>query len=190
MQDMDKGKIDVAVNEILSYAASANNSIVQMQQAGDTVDQIDFMLPSDTDFNTDPTIHKLFHPNGGGLNYKRLPKISEASDGVGLDPGYYVGRFSTFEWTPTSTQDVVFTAYEISEDICAALNLKVTGSATIPAISGDTADNFFVDDDLHSGSNADFMVANCAACEEKSALCVSYTSGTTKYAFYSLLEAE
>lgn len=186
--ELAEGQVKIAVNEIIAYAASTSNTITQMQQTGATTDQIDFMLPSDTDFNTAPTIYKIFHPDGGGLNYRALPKGTFDNGGAGLAPGYYVGRFNNIEWTPTSAQDTVFTAYDIHQDVCEAINYKITRSTTIPTASGSNIENFFVFDDLHSGSNVDFMVTNCAACEDIPALCV--TNGSGKYVFYSILEAE
>jgi hypothetical protein len=105
-----------------------------------------------------------------------------------LAAGYYVGRFNSIEWTPSATNDIVFAAYEITEDVCAALNTKITESATIPTVVGDSLHNLFVDDAHHVGSNSNFDVVNCAACEDKPALCV--TDGAGKYTFYSILEAE
>ena len=187
-EDLADGHTKIAANDILAYAASVTNSIVQMEQAGATADQIDFILPSDAAFNTPPSISKLFHPDGGGLNYKPLSAKAAADDGAGLAAGYYAGRFNSVEWTPSATNDILFSAYEITEDVCVALNLKITGSATVPTIVGDSLHNLFVDDSLHAGSNANFDIVNCAACENRPALCV--TDGAGKYAFYSILEAE
>jgi hypothetical protein len=78
-------------------------------------------------------------------------------------------------------------AHEISESVCKAINTKITGSDTVPALAGASSQDLLVDDSLHGGSNANFMVVNCAACDEKPALCVS--SGGT-YTFYSVLVAD
>lgn len=186
--ELADGESKVAAGEIIAFAASASNSLSQMQQTGATLDMVDFILPSDANFNDAPTIYKLFHPDGGGLGYKALPAKAIFDDGAGLAAGYYIGRFNNVEWTPTATHDVIFTAYEIKQNVCQELNVKMNGDATIPTVVGDSLTNLFVDDSLHPGTNSNFMVANCAACEEKSALCV--TDGAGKYVFYSLLEVE
>lgn len=186
--DLTEGKTKIAANEIISYAASASNAIVQMENSGAMPADIDFMLPSNGSFNTAPTIYKLFHPDGGGLNYKPLPISAINDNGSGLAAGYYIGRFNSFAWTPSATNDIVFTAYEINQDVCTALNLKTSGSTTIPTVSGITLDNALVAASLHGGSNANFTTTHCASCDEKPALCV--TDGAGKYVFYSLLEAE
>lgn len=186
--DLSDGQSRIAANEIIGYAASASNSLTQMQQTGATTDLINFTLPSDATFNTAPTTYKLFHPDGGGFNYKSLPAKASADDGVGLSAGYYIGRFNSVEWTPSATNDTLFTAYEITQGTCAEINRKVAGSSTIPTVVGDSLANLLVDDSLHAGTNDNLEVVNCAACENISALCV--TDGAGKYAFYSLLEAE
>lgn len=186
--ELADGESKIVAGEIIAYAASATNALSQMQQTGATISMIDFMLPSDADFDDAPTIYKLFHPDGGGLNYKHLPAKASADDKTGLAAGYYIGRFNNVEWTPTTAHDVVFTAYEIKKDVCTELNRKVAGTTTIPTIVGDSLQNLFVYDDLHTGINSNFNVVNCAACEEVSAMCV--TDGAGKYAFYSILEAE
>ena len=43
-----------------------------------------------------------------GLSYRTLPKDAEADDAAGLDPGYYIGRFNSVEWTPSTTPDILF----------------------------------------------------------------------------------
>lgn len=186
--ELTDGQNRIMAGEIIAFAASASNSLTQMQQTGSTLSVINFMLPSDVNFNTAPTIYKLFHPDGGGLNYKPMPAKSIADDGVGLKAGYYIGRFNTVEWTPSVTNDVLFTAYEITQGVCIELNKKTANISIIPTVVGDTLANLLADDALHAGANDNLEIANCAVCEEKSALCV--TDGAGKYAFYSLLEAE
>jgi len=186
--ELSDGQNKIVAGEIIAYAASASNSLTQMQQTGATVDRIDFKLPSDSNFNTAPTIYKFFHPDGGGFNYKPLPAKAASDDAAGLKAGYYIGWFNSFEWTPSVAPDVIFTAYEITEGVCAELNKKVNASSTIPTINGGQLEDFFVDDSLHSGSNTPFDISNCAGCEDIPSLCV--TDGSGKYAFYSLLEAQ
>lgn len=181
-----QGRVAIDVNGIMAYAASVSNTLSQLDVVGVPPDQLDFTLPSDADFNTPPLDKKFFHPSGGGMNYKSLPPEAIASNGAGLAPGYYIGRFNNVEWTPTTANDVIFVAHEISEAVCKGLNFKITGSDTIPALAGANSEDLLIDDSLHGGNNVNFMVANCAACDEKPALCVS--SGGT-YTFYSILVA-
>jgi hypothetical protein len=184
---LTEGRVTIDANNIIAYAASVSNMLSQLDVAGVSPDQLDFILPSDAAFNTPPLDKKFFHPAGGGVNYKALPSEAIASNGAGLAPGYYVGRFNNVEWTPTAANDVIFAAHEISESVCKAINTKITGSDTVPALAGASSQDLLIDDSLHGGSNVNFMVVNCAACDEKPALCVS--SGGT-YTFYSVLVAD
>jgi len=186
--ELTEGQAKIMAGEIIAYAASASNALTQMQQTGATLAMINYMRPSDVNFNTAPTIYKLYHPDGGGLSLKPLPARANADDGLGLASGYYVGRFNSFEWTPTTAQDVIFAAFEIKEAVCRELNKRVAGISTIPTATGDTLQNFFVDATLHSGTNVNFQIANCPACDGLGALCV--TDGSNKYTFYTILEAE
>jgi type II secretory pathway pseudopilin PulG len=187
---LTEGRAQVAANAILSYATSAQNAISNLDIVGTDANTIDFTLPSDATFNNAPTIHKLFHPDGGSLTYKPLPIDASADDGAGLDAGFYIGRFNNIEWTPTAADDVVFVAFEISQDVCAAINLQLTGSDAIPNLVGNTMENLLIDDAVHGGSNSNFEIASCAACNEKPALCVSKIAADTKYGFYSIMIAQ
>lgn len=188
---MDESKAKLAANDILSYAAVATNAVTLMDQAGTTAAQIDFMYPSDTNFNLAPTVDKLFHPDGGGLNYKTLPQFGSDKSTSGVASGYYIGRFNNVVWTPTTAQDVMFTAFGLSESVCAELNKKVTGSNTIPATVGGDFKSYLVDGSVFSGVNIDLDNGVCPACEDISALCVSNNSaGVTRYAFYNILVAD
>lgn len=185
--ELNEGRATIAANEILAYAAAAQNSITSLDRMGTNAATIDFVLPSNnTDFNDPPHINKLFHPEGGGLSYKLLPKDAAVAAVTGPEEGYYIGRFNNTEWTPTTAQDVLFTAYGINRQVCEELNYKITGSRTIPSVSDAAAT--FVDTEYHSGPNADLMISDCATCDEKPALCIDGSSGL--YVFYSILVAK
>lgn len=188
---MDDSKAKIAANDILSYAAIATNAVTLMDQAGTEAAQINFMYPSDVNFNVAPTIDKIFHPDGGGLNYKTLPQFGSDNSTVGLTSGYYIGRFNNVVWTPTTGQDVIFTAFGLSQSVCAAINKKIVGSETIPATVGGDFKRYLIEGSVFSGVNVDLDNGVCPACEDIAALCVSNTSlGVTKYAFYNILVAE
>lgn len=190
--DLTEGRTAVAANEIMAYAATVTNAITQMQNTGTQNNQIDFMLPSDSNFNTAPTLQKLFHPDGGGLSYKTLPSNAVGAAGtLTPDPGYYVGRFNNIEWTPTTQDDILFTAYNISEGVCAEIDRKLRGSTTIPSFPGGNVKQYFIDGTIFSGSNQNLLATDCPSCDEIPALCVSFVNGaTTHYLFYNIIESE
>lgn len=190
-KDLDDTRASIAADLILAYAGNAANVITQLDQTGVGDDEIVFTIPSDATFNNAPTTEKLFHPDGGGLNYKPLPKdaIDQALTGTPI-AGYYIGRFNNFEWTPTTAFDVVFTAWGLNQATCAALNKKVLGTTTITADQNSSRLKRSLIDDVHHGlGQVDMTVALCASCEDKPAMCQKTASAPDIYVFYSILVA-
>jgi hypothetical protein len=187
VSELDQGRVNVAVNSILAYAGSAQNAINNMDISGSDADELDFIRPDDAAFDTAPNLHKIFHPDGGGLNLKSLPADSLGDAVTSPANGFYLGRFNNVEWTPTTTNDVIFAAYGLNRATCAALNQKITGSSTIPSITAGAVRRYFVDDAIHGGGNVDLTVAACAACDGRPALCVS--NGANIFVYYTLLVA-
>ncbi len=186
MAKVDKAQVEIDANSILSYATGVQNALIRMDQVGVNADQVDFMQPWETTFNDDPTTEKLFHPDGGGLNYKPLPATAIGPSVANPEPRYYVGMFNNIEWTPTTAMDVIFTAYKITQPVCAELNKRVLGDPAILNISASPARVFVASGEYHTGGNIDLTTTNCSACEDLSAACV--TNGTD-YFFYSMMDA-
>lgn len=139
---LDQNKAELYATELITYAANVKEAYDKMEFSGARLEQIDFTLPSDAAFNTAPTVRKIFHPDGGGLNLATLPEK------VGLDTvtdpvaGWYLGRFNDVEWTeldsvadPGNYQEIILTAYGIAQPVCAFINQKITGEMTIPSIT-------------------------------------------------------
>ena len=186
---IDTGITAAGVNNILAYASTAQTTLEQMEMTGTQINSMVFLRPIDAGFNTAPHQNKVFHPQGGGLNFKPLPADTSMEDGAGIPAGYYIGRFNNFDWTPTAANDVIFVAYEITKSTCRELNRKITGSPTIPAITATPQlGQLLVDTFYHGSPNADMTTASCAACNGKPALCIS-TNTDTKYAFYNIIYA-
>lgn len=185
---VDKAQVALDANAILSYAASVQNAIIRLDQVGVSSDQIDFIQPWETTFNDPPTTEKLFHPDGGGLNYKPLPPDATGASVADPKPRFYVGRFNNVEWSPTAAMDVIFTAYKITRPVCEEINRRVIGDPTIGTYSSTMA-RVLVEGAgrYHSGGFRDLQIAQCAACEDKNAFCI--TDGTS-YAFYSIMDAK
>lgn len=174
--------------------------------------RISFMLPSNSDFNNEtpstgtdeddentPACRKVFHPDGGGLSLPRLPTDALAPSAAPPEPGFYIGRFSNVEWSPeiddpadtseppltAPADDVMIVAYKIRREVCERINMQLTGATTIPAL-GRAASAIFI----NNGSNTDFTVGDCAACEGRPALCVQDPGGVPIYTYYSLILAK
>lgn len=202
-QNINDEQVSFRVAEILDFASAAQNVVDQMIFAGSELGELQFINPTSTGFNTPPNIHKIYHPSGGGLNYRGRDLAVFTGTDNNPPPGWYIGRFNSFEWTPTSDddidelanppitgetiQDVVITAYQLSQPICAAINKKLIGSETIPALGGTgSLRDYLVDDAEHSGTNAEVTADVCATCANQPSMCVSNSDGDM-WAFYSLI---
>jgi len=178
--ELDDAKMEFYASEIIGYSAQAQSVIDQMMITGSSIGDLNLVKPDDASFSIYPHGHKVYHPQGGGLDIKSLPEavtVSKESE----DPGWYITSSINVEWTKSTSTDVILTAYQISKPLCALLNDKITGSNTIPALSGRMKDYF-----INTGSNNDLNTSSCADCEGYSSLCVSNNNGDS-YSFYNVL---
>ncbi len=186
---LPKERAALYTTQLESYAAQAKSAIDQMRFAGTPINSLDFTAPTDPAFETEPpkNIFKVFHPSGGGLTPATLPAESITQIGSTPVPGWYIGRFNNVEWTATTGQDVILTAYQIQQTICENINLKLTGSTTVPTLT-DTIQNTLIDDLFHAGTNTTLTTDGgdiCPSCENRASLCVKDAGGA--YAFYTIL---
>ncbi|MEM8833547.1 MAG: hypothetical protein AAGB32_03295 [Pseudomonadota bacterium] len=186
-QNLSRERIDLYSNELIEYVGSAQQVIDMMIMSGSDANDLDFMLPTNVGFNTAPHIHKVFHPSGGGLNYLPEPS-SNILEPISADAGWQYQDQINVEWTPLDnlgnpTNDVLIIAHEIKRPICEYINEQITGSTTIPVLTGTIATHF-----VPGGGNNDFTTTECAACEGYSSLCVA-NNAQTAYSYYTILEA-
>ena len=187
--DLTYEQSELLTTKTVAIAASAKNIVDQMTMSGSPIASLSFLKPDDAGFDTAPHIHKVFHPEGGGFS---LP-VPDSALFTGTDaapkPGWYMGRFNNIEWTPTAANDILFVAYDISAAACAAINKKITGTTTIPVVTGSTTEQFFVNVFYGGGANANFMEANCATCKGYPSLCGASTGNTT-YTYYNIISGQ
>ncbi len=180
--ELNAAKLEFYASEVIGYSAQAKSVIDQMMITGSSIDDYDFAKPGETDFNIHPHGHKVFHPQGGGLDGKSLPDAITVEIET-EDPGWYLTSSINVEWSDSTATDVIATAYQINEPLCALLNEKITGSTAIPALPGRLKDFF-----ISTGGNNDLTVATCPECDGYSTLCVS-NSNRDSFGFYSVLIA-
>ncbi len=180
-KEIDAAKADLYALELLSYGAQVKLVIDQMIFTGSNISGLIFTLPNEAGFATSPHIHKVFHPEGGGLSPSNLPKKSIAEISSPPSAGWYLGRFNNVEWSKGSGNDVILTAHQITKAVCEKINKNITGSISIPALIGDL-DDYLVD----TTNNIDLTAAACAACEGYVTLCVS-NSAVNTYSFYNIV---
>jgi len=197
---LDDEKAELYATQVISYAAQARQVIDQMVfTAATDASEIDFTTPNDVTFDTGTLIHKIYHPQGGGLNPGTLPPQAISEVTTDPDPGWYLGRFNNVDWTPLAAgntaaaggleapfEEVILTAFQISEQVCGLINEKINGSTAIPTSTASLR-TILIDESLHSGTNVEFTTGTgniCPACENQGSLCIQ-EGGI--YAFYTIL---
>lgn len=178
---------ELLVTKMVAYAASAKQVVDQMMMTGTTPANINLERPQDTNFDTPPFTHKVYHPDGGGLSYQDpSADIFITATDIPL-PGWYFSDEMNVDWTPTTANDIVLVAYRIQKSVCEAINKKITGSTNIPALPSGMAQVFLTAADGGGGSNLD--VAACADCEGYPSMCVSNVAQDA-YSYYNIIVAQ
>ncbi|QQG36469.1 MAG: hypothetical protein HYS17_01360 [Micavibrio aeruginosavorus] len=188
---LDTERVGIAATQIIQTSMQLKQGVDQMLYGGTDPANLDFVTP-DTEpaFSAGPShVNKVFHPSGGGLVLQALP--AESLDQISADPParWYIGRFNNIEWSKTIAEDVIMVAHQISTPVCRAINQTLLGNPTPLATTSNPRD-ILIDDQLHGGTNADFMIADCPACEGVIAGCLEGPSeipGEPIRSFYSLI---
>ena len=177
---IDEEVLEIYANELIEYMNSAQQVVNMMVSTGTEVSDLNFVNPSSTGFDNGSHIHKVFHPEGGGLNY--IPKFNLNIRG-NASSAWVINNSTNIGWSETVANDAILTAYFVTQNVCELLNEKITGSTTIPA-TAKSHDNYF----LPTGTD-DFTAAECPACDGYPTLCVENDSGDG-YSFYSVIASE
>ncbi len=178
-QDISDEQAEFYAQELMQYAASAQQAVDMMIISGTNIDELDFVTPDDAAFNTPPHIHKVFHPQGGGLNYKaKFNKNIETE----TDGGWYARPGKNVEWTTSTNNDVTLTAWRIKREVCERINQKIIRSSTIPQMTTGHHDVFVTMVDT-------LDTTSCPDCEGKTSLCTLNSAGT-HYAYYNIIAAQ
>lgn len=178
MHDITDERAAFLVNEILQTSSAARSAVDNLQLAGSQVTSMVFIGAGEAGYDEN-TIHNVYHPSGGGLEYRKtFSKEACVNDGESDGCGIFITRTTDMEGTPTSADDVFLYIHHLKENVCKMLNKRLTGSNEVPSISVSLS-SIFID-----GTN-DLTLSRCADCEEKSALCVQGSGDI--YGFYSLL---
>lgn len=194
--NLSEEKAELYATQLISYAAAAKDAYNKMEFTGTRYDTVGVQPPDHANFNAGSPVHKIFHPEGGGLNPGNIPEQALA-DGTITDPapGWYLGSAPlNVDWTATPS-DVILTAYGISERICGIINETVTGSTDIPTLASSTIKETLIArtvdgvNTYSTGANTDLTTDPsaspiCAECENRASLCVQQGG---IYAFYSII---
>lgn len=182
-QNINDEELELIATEMIEYVASTQQAVDMLIFGGSELNQLNFVNPSSTAFDTPPHIHKVFHPHGGGINYQDKPNPKIQNGGASV---WAINDNINVEWTQldfdgiTALDDVLLTAYFITRPLCEVLNKKITGSKNIPVTASPHADYFL------STGNQDLTVAECAGCEGYPSLCVENNTNNN-YSFYNII---
>lgn len=172
---LTQGQQQATAQRILAYVNDVGQAWARMNQTGTDLDDLSLVLPTSGTFNTAPTIHKLFHPDGGGLLYRDMneaPFRADANTPVGWS---FV--LVNADWSATSGTDLMMTYVNIDPKLCAKLNEIIRNDATIPTVTVNFSNTFV------SGSSP-LQESDCADCKTHNSLCLKNGS---VYAFYNAL---
>lgn len=186
---LDDEQAELLASQILTYTTDVQNTINGMLMSGIPVTSLDFTRPSEAGFDTAPTINKVYHPDGGGLNDGPISTgIFNETTNVPL-PGWYLGRYNNVTWTPTANNDVLLVTYKINQSVCQRINKKITGDATIPIITSGALSDMLLSV-AAGGGGQNLTVSGCTTyCDGKPSLCISNLAGNG-FAFYSIISGQ
>lgn len=173
---LNQAELQSTVQRLLSYVNQTSQGWLQQSNTGTDLDELDLTLPSDVTFNNAPTIHKLFHPDGGGVVYRDMNEaLFRASAAAPVGWNFVLVNA---DWSATAGDDLIMTYMNIKESLCAKINDMVRDDATIPTVTVNFTNTFV-------NASAPLMEAACPECKIYSSLCVQNTG---IYAFYNILE--
>lgn len=185
--DLSADKAELSTTRMVAYAGSAKNVVDQMLMSGSQPGDLIPLRPDQLGFDTGVNIHKIYHPAGGGLSYKKPTSDIFITAAGAPAPGWYFTNEMNVEWTPTSANDLVLVAYRIHRNICENINKKITGSTAIPALQHVMANIFLTAAD--GGGGAALDTAACAECKGYPSLCVS-DNAQAEYSYYNIISAQ
>ncbi len=166
--------------ELITYAASARQAVELLLASGSEIDDLDFINPTDAAFNTGSHADKIFHPLGGGLSYTPTLNPNIQND---ASTAWVTNNNINVDWTPSTSNDGILTAYLIARPVCEALNRKITGSDVIPVTLSPHSDYFL------PTSTKNLTIAECPGCEGYSSLCIANNTNDN-YSFYDIIAAQ
>ena len=170
--------VQARAQRLLAYVDSVSQAWLQMKNMGTDLDEISLVLPTAGTFNNAPTIHKLFHPDGGGVQYRDMNDAdSRASSAT---PVGWKFTLINADYTDSSRTDLFMSYLNVKQELCAKINEITRNDSTIPTATFDANDVFVA-------ASTDLTTATCAECATHTSICVQ--DSTTRYVFVNLLES-
>ena len=182
---LDEETVIFQASQLSNYAGAAQNVVDQMLMTGSSLASLDFVYPNVASYDIAPHHNKFFHPEGAGFNYMGAQDPPfETCGACPVASGWYISNITNVEWTPSTATDVIITAVGISEEICAEINERITGSTAIIAfdIANPSPEMTFAED----AGGADLTTVECSGCDGMPSLCVS-NNAVNRYYYYNII---
>jgi hypothetical protein len=186
--NMSKQQVSMSTADLMSYSESLARSVSRLRGKGISENDISFEATGvAANGNCGDDRCKLFHMSGGNLNWQNLPESLHLDPSVDqrwqFSGNHEIPGVGTDGGAITNSELIAFVE-GLPQEVCAALNSKITGSATIPVLS--TA----IDPAAGEPFNGVFGTVDIAGpgIDGRSALCVQ-NGGGNEYIFYNVLIA-
>ncbi|MBU6234213.1 MAG: hypothetical protein KGQ41_00060 [Alphaproteobacteria bacterium] len=177
-----EGKARFRGEDLLNYATNIRTAIEQMVVMQNVLPtEVNFIKPSDANYNTAPHTAKVFHPVGGGINV--MNPADEAYQSGSAKRGWVVQQGTNVVWTQTAASDIILTFLDIDSKACGEINRRLYKDATIPTTTVNTEAAFV----NGGGNDADFLTADCPSCNQRNSFCIKDSAGA--YVFYNIVYA-
>lgn len=182
-QNIAPEKAELYANQIIAHAEAMKMVLQQMQSLGVKPEEVSFEKSSSGTFNSGDVAKKVYHPAGGGLTLPPDPSADFYKTGYGMAfVNWQYQNVTNVEWTPSTATDIIYSISGLRDDVCAAINKKITGSTAIPVVSLNVGGKLVY---VTSG-NSNFMASNCTACNGLPMLCIQKDNTGTN-TFYSIV---
>jgi hypothetical protein len=172
---LSDARVDLLSTNLIKQVTSANMALYQMTQWGIDYNDVMFDVPGSASYTTNVS-RQIHHPSGGGL--AMFQTSDDMFDGAGTTGWQFQGN-TNIGWSPTTATDLIYSFVNVNADVCAAINEQLLNDPTIPTTTVNFTNTF-----TENGTDANFVVGECAACEGVKSMCIS--DGST-YAFYSTI---
>jgi hypothetical protein len=177
----DKESMQLQVGKLFGQGAVLAGAMQTMAANGAVLPaDLNTVRPTDGTWGAGSSTYKVYHPNGGGVQYMEATGPVGNSATVAQNFLISKGSIITGVGAGDTVGDVVFTATVNSAAACTRINTKLSGG-TAPTMS-----NAAYTDLITNGTDTTINAGNCANCVNKSRACVVNVAGTG-WGYYQVL---
>lgn len=186
--NMSKQQVTIAVSDLMSYAESLARGVSRLRGKGISENDISFEAPGvASNPNCGDDRCKLFHMSGGSMSLQDIAsslRLDSSADQRWQFSGYHeIPGIGTDGGNATNSELIAFIE-GLPREVCAAINVKLAGSDTIPVLS--TAINPSAGEPFAGSFGT--LVIDGPGIDGRNAYCVQ-NGAAGRYIFYNVLIA-